>query len=86
MDEIVKTEDFTNRLIMEDKSENMLHGCCGRVSDKRLITILAQVVFSAIVLIFASVMIGVDRGDSGIFLSLITSVLSYWLGKNETIK
>ena len=78
--------DFTTRIRVEDESKNIMHSCCGGVSDKRLITILAQVSFSAVVLIFSSVMLGFERGEPSIYLSLVTSVLSYWLGKNETIR
>jgi len=77
---------FTNRLRVEDTSQNILHSCCGGVSDKRLITILAQVVFSGIVLIFSGLMMALKDEDNPIYMSLITSVLSYWLGKNESLK
>ena len=43
--------DFTNRIRVEDESKNILHSCCGGATDKRLITILAQVCFSGLVLI-----------------------------------
>ena len=81
-----ENETFEKRLMAEDQSTNILHSCCGGNSDKRLITIMAQVIFSGMVLIFAAIMLAMGTDDGGIYLSLITSVTGYWLGKNETLK
>ncbi|MDB2405022.1 hypothetical protein N9W07_00615 [Alphaproteobacteria bacterium] len=83
---MVEASDFTTRIKIEDESRNIMHSCCGGVSDKRLITILAQVCFSGVVLVFSATMLGLERGEPSIYLSLVTSVLSYWLGKNESLK
>lgn len=80
--ENLKESDFEKL----DHTENILSSCCGGSSDKRLITILTQILVSLIVLIFACVMLIIKEGDSGIYLSLITSCMSYWLGKNENLR
>lgn len=69
-----------------DHTENIFQSCCGGKTDKRLLVIITQVMVSIIILCFACAMMVVNTHDTGIYLSLITSVLSYWLGKNEMIK
>jgi hypothetical protein len=86
-DEDVKSIDFVNRLKAEDQAVNILHSCCGGASDKRLIIMMSQVIFSMLTLVFSFTMLSMNPHDeNAIYLSLITSVLSYWLGKNENIK
>jgi hypothetical protein len=77
--------DF-DKLETADHTQNIFQSCCGGTSDKRLIVIITQILFSAIILCFACAMMIRNIDDTGIYLSLITSVLSYWLGKNEMIK
>ena len=81
----IQSEDFTTRLHEEDRTENILHSCCFGSSDKRLITILSQVIFSATIIIFSCSMLALnpESDNEAIYVSLITSVLGYWLGKNE---
>ena len=73
--------DF-NRL---DHAENLYKSCCGTFSDKRLIVLLAQISISVVILIFSGLMlaIGDTDTDKAIYMSLMSSTLSYWLGKNE---
>jgi len=75
------TEDFS-RL---DHTENIYQSCCGTFSDKRLIVLLAQISISAIILIFSGLMLALGDTDTdrAIYMSLMSSTLSYWLGKNE---
>ena len=72
----------------EDSTENLYHSCCGGMSDKRLVILLTQVGISGLVLIFSGVMLAVDDDSQkeAIYMSLISSTLSYWLGKNEHAK
>lgn len=72
----------------EDSTENLYHSCCGGMSDKRLVILLTQVSISSLVLIFSGVMLALDNDSQkeAIYMSLISSTLSYWLGKNEHAK
>jgi len=88
----LETEDFENegddslvRLHEQDHTENIYRSCCGQFSDKRLIVLLAQIIISAIIIIFSGLMlaIGDTATDKAIYMSLLSSTLSYWLGKNE---
>ena len=89
------TSDFENegsdsivRLHEEDRTENLYHSCCGGSSDKRLVVLLTQVAISILVLTFSGIMLAVsdDSTDKAIYMSLVSSTLSYWLGKNDAEK
>tara|TARA_R110001606_G_scaffold74297_2_gene172182 strand:+ start:331 stop:687 length:357 start_codon:yes stop_codon:yes gene_type:complete len=69
----------------EDKSQNLMHSCCGGYSDKRLVILLTQVSVSILVLSFSGGMLAMsdEPNDKAIYMSLISSTLSYWLGKND---
>jgi hypothetical protein len=67
-----------------DHTDNILKSCCGGTSDKRLITLLMQIGISTIILCFSAAMLAFsEQEDRAIYMSLISSILSYWLGKNE---
>ena len=72
----------------EDSTENLYHSCCGGMSDKRLVILLTQVGISGLVLLFSGLMLALDNESQkeAIYMSLISSTLSYWLGKNEQSK
>ena len=90
------TSDFENegddsdivRLHEEDRTENLYHSCCGGSSDKRLVVLLTQVSISILVLSFSGFMLSVsdEPNDKAIYMSLISSTLSYWLGKDHTTR
>ena len=90
------TSDFENegddsdivRLHEEDRTENLYHSCCGGSSDKRLVVLLTQVSISILVLSFSGVMLSVSEEPNvkAIYMSLISSTLSYWLGKDHTTR
>jgi len=73
------------RLHEEDTTENLMHSCCGGMSDKRLVILLTQVSVSVLVLSFSGAMLAStdEANDKAIYMSLISSTLSYWLGKND---
>jgi len=77
--------DSLVRLHEEDHTENIYRSCCGGSSDKRLVVLLTQVVISVLVLGFSGGMLAAtdESNDKAIYMSLISSTLSYWLGKNE---
>jgi hypothetical protein len=89
------SSDFENgegnsitRLHEEDRTENLYRSCCGNTSDKRLVVLLTQVSVSILVLGFSGAMLafgGTDT-DRAIYMSLMSSTISYWLGKNEDHK
>ena len=71
-----------------DHSENIMTSCCsGAKTDRRLIVVSAQVGFSALTLIYAFFMIAKKNGDEDIstFYTVISSILSFWLGKSTEI-
>ena len=83
--ETPRTRHRILQLHEEDNTENLYHSCCGGMSDKRLIIVLTQVSVSVLVLGFSGAMLAVsdEPNDKAIYMSLISSTLSYWLGKNE---
>ena len=78
--------DF-KRLHEEDETTNLLHSCCSKnPSDKRLVILLTQVSISILILTFSATMLAFqnDEADKAIYMSLLSSTLSYWLGKNDS--
>jgi hypothetical protein len=79
-----KTQNENSSFLEEDHSQNILRGCCRGVrTDRRLIIISSQIGFSTLTLLFAFMMVVKKKEDedSGIFMTLISSILSFWLGK-----
>jgi len=71
-----------------DHSENIMTSCCsGQKTDRRLIVVSAQVGFSALTLIFAFFMIAKKNEDEDIstFYTIVSSILSFWLGKSTDL-
>jgi len=97
--DLLESQDFRNiqsprtrnrhlkieQLHEEDETKNLLHSCCGGFSDKRLVILLTQVSISILVLGFSGGMLAFteEPNDKAIYMSLISSTLSYWLGKND---
>ena len=74
----------TSTDIQLDHTDNILKSCCGGSSDKRLITLLMQIGISAIILCFSAAMLAFsDQEDRAIYMSLISSILSFWLGRSD---
>ena len=68
-----------------DHSENIYKSCCGGSSDKRLITLLVQVGISVLTILFSAAMLAFSvHEDRAIYMSLISSILSFWLGKSDS--
>ena len=71
----------------EDHSENIYRGCCNYSTDKRLLILGTQIGLSASMLIFSAVMVGVkEKEDTGLYMSLITSILSFWMGRQSELE
>ena len=85
IEESPKTRHRILQLHEEDNSQNLMHSCCGGYSDKRLVILLTQVSVSILVLSFSGGMLAMsdEPNDKAIYMSLISSTLSYWLGKND---
>jgi hypothetical protein len=77
-----------NKFREEDHAENLYQSCCGKPSDKRLVVLLTQITVSIMILVFSGTMLAFteDSTDKAIYMSLLSSTLSYWLGKNESEK
>lgn len=98
--DLLESRDFQNldspdtkhrilKLHEEDETKNLLYSCCSQnPSDKRLVILLTQVSISIIILGFSATMLATknEPEDKAIYMSLLSSVLSYWLGKNEHAK
>jgi hypothetical protein len=84
-DEIVNS-DFRH-FEQEDHSENIYRGCCNYSTDKRLLILGTQIGLSASMLIFSAVMVAMkENEDSGLYMSLITSILSFWMGRQAELE
>jgi len=59
--------------------------CCGRMWDRRGLEMLIKIIITFVIIIYSGTMLIVFPSEcddnSAVFLSLITSVVSYWLGK-----
>jgi hypothetical protein len=75
-----------NKIFIEQKEneiENSLKSCCGGSTDRRLVLLISQVSFSTLILIFCGLMMGLkEEQDKSVYMSLISSILSFWLGVN----
>ena len=84
-DEIVNS-DFRH-FEQEDHSENIYRGCCNYSTDKRLLILGTQIGLSASMLIFSAVMVAMKEPESsGLYMSLITSILSFWMGRQAELE
>ena len=68
----------------ENEIENSLKSCCGGSTDRRLVLLISQVSFSTLILIFCGLMMALkeEKEDKSVYMSLISSILSFWLGVN----
>ncbi len=94
--QLIRPQDFTNlspgakhRALLhdEDETKNLLYSCCSKSpSDKRLVILLTQVSISILILGFSATMLATQDNDTdkAIYMSLLSSTLSYWLGKNDS--
>jgi hypothetical protein len=55
--------------------------CCGAVYDKRCLTFLVQCTISFSIMLLSTVKLlsGVNESDKTIYVSMMTSVFSYWV-------
>jgi len=85
IDEDDVTQSVINEIYkekMESDIDNEYTTCCStRKTDKRLLLFSAQLAISLIILMFSSTMIAM-KSENPMHVSLIASVLSFWLGKD----
>ena len=70
-----------------DHTDNIYKGCCNYSTDKRLLILGTQIGLSSIIIIWCGVMIAIKEDDNnGIYMSLMSSVLSFWMGRQHNEK
>ena len=75
------------RLHEEDHTDNIYKGCCNYSTDKRLLILGTQIGLSGAMLIFSATMLVVKEADeAGIYMSMISSILSFWMGKQSELE
>lgn len=65
---------------------NDYNSCCSsRTTDRRLIIMMSQILFSMFVMLFAFYKLSddTDNDDSKLYLPLVSSVLSYWIARGS---
>jgi len=96
---IIEMDDFENEtpttrnrhlrieeLHEEDHTENIYKGCCNYSTDKRLLILGTQIGLSSVIIIWCGTMIALKEDDNnGIYMSLMSSILSFWMGKQSEL-
>ena len=65
---------------------NDLNSCCSqRTTDKRLIILSSQILFSSFVILFCFFKLSdeTDNDDSKLYLPLLSSIVGWWLGRSS---
>ena len=71
----------------EDHTENIYKGCCNYSTDKRLLILGTQIGLSSMIVIWCATMIATQDGDNnGIYMSLMSSILSFWMGRQAELE
>ena len=77
----------TNTISRLDHTDNIYKGCCNYSTDKRLLILGTQIGLSSIIIVWCGTMIAIKEDDSnGIYMSLMSSVLSFWMGRQHNEK
>jgi hypothetical protein len=67
----------------EDHTENIYKGCCNYSTDKRLLILATQIGLSSVIIVWCASMIALKEEDNGLYMSLISSTLSFWMGRQH---
>ena len=70
------------KLDQEDNTQNIYKSCFGCGTDRRLLILSTQIFMSGFVIIFCCAMITSEE-DKTLYISLLSSTLSFWLGKHS---
>ena len=64
-----------------NNTDNQLHTCCGKTSDKRLLVFVASISISLIVVIFSCVQLFLQQSceSQALYSGMISLVLGIWL-------
>lgn len=73
-------------LEQQDHTENIYKGCCNYSTDKRLLILGTQIGLSSIIIIWCATMIALKEEDNGLYMSLISSILSFWMGRQAELE
>lgn len=68
--------------LVQNKLDNNLRSCCGGSTDRRLILVSVQAIVSVTIMTFSFYQISTGH-QSDLSVSLLSSVLSYWLGRSN---
>jgi len=83
-------KNLTHFRVLEKKNhlQNDLRSCCGGTSDRRLVLMIAQISFSAILLVFCGtvLLVGHPGEDKAVYFSLISSIISFWFGNQISME
>ena len=71
----------------EDHTENIYKGCCNYSTDKRLLILGTQIGLSSTIIVWCALMIALkEDGENSLYLSLISSILSFWMGRQAELE
>ena len=70
----------------EDHTDNIYKGCCNYSTDKRLLILGTQIGLSSTIIIWCATMIALKEEDNGLYMSLISSILSFWMGRQAELE
>jgi hypothetical protein len=79
----IDEKDFKQHFQLEDHSENIYKGCCNYSTDRRLLILGTQIGLSGAMLCFSATMLATGDDDGGIYMSMISSILAFWMGKSN---
>ena len=79
----INEDDFQKHFDELDHSENIYKGCCNYSTDRRLLILGSQIGFSGAMLCFSAAMLATGDDDGGIYMSMISSILAFWMGKSN---
>ena len=82
-----KTRNRILEFESEDHSQNIYKGCCNYSTDKRLLILGTQIGLSGVMLCFSAAMLATkDSDETGIYMSLVSSILSFWMGRQSELE
>jgi len=79
----IDENDFKQHFELEDHSENIYKGCCNYSTDRRLLILGTQIGLSGAMLCFSAAMLATGDDDGGLYMSMISSILAFWMGKSN---
>ena len=85
--ETPRTHNRILQLHEEDHTDNIYKGCCNYSTDKRLLILGTQIGLSSLIIVWCGIMIAIkEENDNGLYMSLISSILSFWMGRQAELE